>query len=101
MTSSESGGRKDEASLVRRIRDGETDLFYDMVKDCQRAVYTAAFSILRDAADAEEICQEAILKAWVGLSRFRMESKFSTWLVQITMNEARMRLRKDKKHHFR
>jgi len=72
-----------------------------MVKDCQRAVYTAAFSILRDTADAEEVCQEAIFKAWAGLSRFRMESKFSTWLVQITMNEARMRLRKDKKHHFR
>ena len=72
-----------------------------MVKDCQRALYTAAFSILRDAADAEEVCQEAIAKAWAGLSRFRMESKFSTWLVQITMNEARMRLRKDRKHRFR
>lgn len=101
LTGSESGGRKDEASLVRRIRDGESDLFYEMVKECQRAVYTAAFSILRDDADAEEVCQEAILKAWAGLSRFRMESKFSTWLVQITMNEARMRLRKDKKHRFR
>jgi len=72
-----------------------------MVRDCQRALYTAAFSILRDAADAEEVCQEAIAKAWAGLSRFRMESKFSTWLVQITMNEARMRLRKDRKHRFR
>ena len=101
MTGSESGGKTDEASLLRRIRDGENDLFYEMVKDCQRAVYTAAFSVLRDAADAEEVCQEAILKAWVGLSRFRMESKFSTWLVQITMNEARMRLRKDRKDRFR
>ena len=101
MTGSESGGKTDEASLLKRIRDGESNLFYEMVKDCQRAVYTAAFSILRDAADAEEVCQEAILKAWVGLNRFRMESKFSTWLVQITMNEARMRLRKDRKDRFR
>lgn len=101
MTASEAGGSKDEASLIRRIRDGESDLFQEMVKGCQRAVYTAAFSVLRDAADAEEVCQEAILKSWAGLSRFRMESKFSTWLVQITINEARMRLRKDKKHRFR
>ncbi len=101
MVASESGEKQDEASLVRRIRDGETDLFSEMVKECQRAVFTAAFSILRDAADAEEVCQDAIAKAWAGLSRFRMESKFSTWLVQITMNEARMRLRKDRKHRFR
>ncbi len=101
MAGSESGGRKDEASLVKRIKDGEKDVFSEMVEDCQRAVYTAAFSILRDAADAEEVCQDAIAKAWAGLSRFRMESKFSTWLVQITMNEARMRLRKDRKHRFR
>ncbi len=101
MPGSESGGGKDEASLLRRIRNGESDLFCELVKNCQRAIYTAAFSILRDAADAEEVCQEAILKAWAGLSRFRMQSKFSTWLVQITMNEARMRLRKDKKHRFR
>lgn len=101
MAGSESGVKRDEASLVKRIRDGESELFCEMVKDCQRALYTAAFSILRDAADAEEVCQEAIAKAWAGLSRFRMESKFSTWLVQITMNEARMRLRKDRKHRFR
>jgi len=101
LTASESGGKRDEASLVKRIRDGESELFCEMVRDCQRALYTAAFSILRDAADAEEVCQEAIAKAWAGLSRFRMESKFSTWLVQITMNEARMRLRKDRKHRFR
>ena len=100
MTGSESGRKKDEESLIKRIRDGEGDLFCELVRECQRAIYTAAFSILRDAGDAEEVCQEAITKAWAGLGRFRMESKFSTWLVQITMNEARMRLRKDKKHRF-
>jgi RNA polymerase sigma-70 factor, ECF subfamily len=100
LAGSESGGKRDEAALVKRIRDGESELFCEMVRECQRAVYTAAFSILRDVADAEEVCQEAIAKAWAGLSRFRMESKFSTWLVQITMNEARMRLRKDRKHRF-
>jgi RNA polymerase sigma-70 factor, ECF subfamily len=101
LAGSESGEKRDETSLVKRIRDGESELFCEMVRDCQRALYTAAFSILRDAGDAEEVCQEAIAKAWAGLRRFRMESKFSTWLVQITMNEARMRLRKERKHRFR
>jgi len=45
-------------------------------------------------ADAEEVAQEAVLKAFQHLAKFRAECKFSTWLVQITINEARMRLRK-------
>lgn len=101
MAASESGAKTEETSLIKRIRDGESELFCELVRNCQRAIYTCAFSIVRDAADAEEVCQEAIAKAWAGLGRFRMESKFSTWLIQITMNEARMRLRKDRKHRFR
>ena len=100
LTESKPGAKSHEASVIERIKNGESELFCGLVRDCQRAIYTAAFSILRDAADAEEVCQEAIAKAWSALNRFRMESKFSTWLVQITMNEARMRLRKEKKHRF-
>ncbi len=100
MAGSDSESRNEEQSVLQRIKDGESELFCDLVRDCQRAVYTAAFSILRNEADAEEISQEAIAKAWAALGRFRMESKFSTWLVQITINEARMRLRKDRKHQF-
>jgi RNA polymerase sigma-70 factor (ECF subfamily) len=52
-------------------------------------VFLAAASILRNDADAEEAPQDAILKAYKYLASFRQESKFSTWLVQIAINEAR------------
>jgi RNA polymerase sigma-70 factor (ECF subfamily) len=50
---------------------------------------------VKNDADAEEAAQEAVLKAFMHIREFRAESKFSTWLVQITINEARMKLRKD------
>jgi RNA polymerase sigma-70 factor (ECF subfamily) len=55
---------------------------------------------LNNPADAEEVAQEAVLKAFSGLARFRGEAKFSTWLIQITINEARLRLRKDRRHLY-
>ena len=84
-----------EQILVKRIQNGEPDKFYELVKPYERRVYTAAFAILRNAADAEEVAQEAILKAFANLKQFRAESKFSTWLIQIAVNEARMRRRKE------
>ena len=84
-----------EQNLVRRVQNGEQDKFYELVKPYERRVYTAAFAILRNAADAEEVAQEAILKAFANLRQFRAESKFSTWLIQIAVNEARMRRRKE------
>jgi RNA polymerase sigma-70 factor (ECF subfamily) len=84
-----------EQALIRRIQSGEHDKFYELVKPYERRVYSAAFAILRNAADAEEVAQEAILKAFANLRQFRSESRFSTWLIQIAVNEARMRRRKD------
>jgi len=63
-------------------------------------IYVSALSILGNEADAEEVAQEAILKAFRSLPRFRRESKFSTWLVQIAINEAKMKLRKDRRHLY-
>jgi RNA polymerase sigma-70 factor, ECF subfamily len=84
-----------EDALIRRIQNGESDKFYELVKPYERRVYTAAFAVLRNAADAEEVAQEAILKAFANLRQFRAEARFSTWLIQIAVNEARMRRRKD------
>ena len=84
-----------EQDLVKRVQNGEQDKFYELVKPYERRVYGAAFAILRNAADAEEVAQEAILKALANLRQFRAESKFSTWLIQIAVNEARMRRRKE------
>jgi len=56
--------------------------------------------LLSNHHDAEEVAQEAVLKAFANLSRFRGDAKFSTWLIQITINEARMRYRKDRAHLY-
>jgi len=89
-----------ETDVLRRVRSGETDLFYELVRPCERAVFLAALGVANNEADAEECAQEAILKAFRNLSRFRGESKFSTWLIQITINEARMRVRKRRSHLY-
>lgn len=79
---------------------GDREAFYRLVQPCEKPVFSAAMAILNNAADAEEVAQEAILKALANLHRFRGESKFSTWLIQITINEARLKLRKDRKHLY-
>jgi RNA polymerase sigma-70 factor (ECF subfamily) len=86
-----------EPELIQRVRQGQEELFYRLIEPYQRAVYAAAFSVLGNEADAEEVAQEAFLKAYAKLDQFRAECKFSTWLIQITINEARMRRRKDRK----
>src|ERR1700730_1052598 len=83
-----------EVELIRRVRDGEHDLFYELIRPYERRVYAAAFAILRNEADAEDAAQEAMLKAFRHIRQFRAEARFSTWLIQITVNEARMRRRK-------
>ena len=89
-----------ESNLIERVCAGEKECFYTLVRPYERAVFTAAMSILNNIADAEEVAQEAVLKAFKHLAGFRREAKFSTWLVQITINEARLKLRKDRRHLY-
>ena len=88
-------GQLSEVEMVRRVRDGDSDLFYELVRPYERRVYSAAFAILRNSADAEDAAQEAMLKAFRHIKQFREEARFSTWLIQIAVNEARMRRRKN------
>src|SRR5260370_18095442 len=83
-----------EATLIRRVREGEHELFYELIRPYERRVYAAAFAILRNEADAEDVAQEAVLKAFKHIRQFRAEARFSTCLIRITVNEARMRRRK-------
>jgi len=89
-----------ERELTERVLNGETQLFYELIRPYERAVFLAAMSILGNEADSEEVAQEAMLKAFKNLARFRRESKFSTWLIQIAINEAKMKLRKDRRHLY-
>src|SRR5215467_6104523 len=87
-----------ERGLIQRIRDGEHEAFYVLVRPYEKRVYAAALALLRNDADAEDCAQEAILKAFKNIRQFRSEAKFSTWLIQIAVNEARMRRRKQRTH---
>jgi RNA polymerase sigma-70 factor, ECF subfamily len=91
---------QEEAAMIRRVLDGEKSLFYELVHPYERAVFVAAMSVVHNEQDAEDVAQEAVLKAFIHLKSFRAESKFSTWLIQITINEARMKLRKDHAHLY-
>jgi len=91
---------RSEAELIARIKGGDAEAFYDLVRPYERAVFLAALSLVKNDADAEEVTQEAILKAFKNIPRFRQEAKFSTWLIQISINEAKMKLRKDRRHLY-
>ena len=87
---------RDEAQIIASILAGNTHEFHELIRPHERSVYAMALSLLRNEADAEEAAQEAFLKAFRNLHRFRGESKFSTWLISITLNEARSRIRSGK-----
>jgi RNA polymerase sigma-70 factor, ECF subfamily len=89
-----------EEELIRQICAGQTELFCTLIAPYQRTVYSVAYSVLNNAADAEEVVQEVFLNALKSLSNFRAESKFSTWLIQITINEARWRVRRNRAHLY-
>jgi RNA polymerase sigma-70 factor (ECF subfamily) len=82
-----------DAGLIARILAGERELFHELVQPYEKSVYFATFSILQNQQDAEDAAQETVLKALKNLGNFRAESKFSTWLISIAVNEARARLR--------
>src|SRR4030081_3824803 len=85
-----------EQQLIASVQQGKRELFYELVRPYERRVYAAALAILRNEADAEDVCQEAMLKAFAHLRQFRAEARFSTWLIQITVNEALMRRRRER-----
>jgi RNA polymerase sigma-70 factor (ECF subfamily) len=82
-----------ERTLVAEILAGNHERYYELIAPIERRVYYTAYAILRAEADAEEVSQEAILKGFRGLRTFRGEARFSSWLLSIVANEARMRLR--------
>ena len=85
-----------ESELIASILAGERQLFHELVRPYERSLYFAAYSVLENEHDAEDVAQETVLKGLKNLPSFRGESKFGTWLVSIAINEARARLRHDR-----
>jgi len=92
----EQAGTTREQDLIARVQRGQNELFYELVRPYERRVYAAALAILRNESDAEDAAQEAMLKAFANIRQFRAEARFSTWLIQITVNAALMRRRRER-----
>jgi len=84
----------DETKLVDAARGGDVGAFEQLVKRYDRNVFRIAQHITQNREDAEDVVQDAFLKAFQNLGQFQGQSKFYTWLVRIAVNEALMRLRR-------
>jgi len=89
-----------EMALVHLVCGGDREAYWRLVQPHLRAVLSVARAILMNLAEAEEVAQEAVLRGLSNIQRFRGQLKFSTWLIQITINEARNRLRQDRRQEL-
>jgi RNA polymerase sigma-70 factor (ECF subfamily) len=76
----------DEAALIGKARLGDPQAFETLVLRYQRYVYNLALRVVGNPLDAEDIAQQAFVKAWRGLPQFKGEAHFSTWLYRIVTN---------------
>ncbi|MGI4831070.1 MAG: sigma-70 family RNA polymerase sigma factor [Janthinobacterium lividum] len=85
-----------DLALVARAKAGDTAAFEQLVRQYDRQIYRTALHITQNREDAEDITQDVFFKAFQKLEQFQGNSKFSTWLVRIAVNESLMRLRRRK-----
>jgi RNA polymerase sigma-70 factor, ECF subfamily len=90
------GDTGQELALVTAAREGDIQAFEQLIQKYDRNVFRIAQHITQNREDAEDVVQDAFLKAYQNLNKFQGNSKFYTWLVRIAVNEALMRLRKRK-----
>jgi RNA polymerase sigma-70 factor (ECF subfamily) len=83
-----------EIDCIRRILAGERQLFQELIRPCERAIYFLLFSLLRNEAEVEDAAQETAIKVFLNLHSFRGDSQFRTWVLSIARNEGLGRLRK-------
>jgi len=87
-------GVSEEADLISRAREGESEAFARLVRLHEANIRRLATGLLMDPDEAEDAAQEVFIKAHKSLPRFRGESRFSTWLHRITVNHCRDVLRR-------
>jgi RNA polymerase sigma-70 factor (ECF subfamily) len=94
MTAPEATGSP-EAELIASILAGEREKFHILILPYEAQLFRTAFALVKNQQEAEDVVQDAVLKAYRNLRSFRGDAKFSTWLISITLNEARGRLRRE------
>jgi RNA polymerase sigma-70 factor (ECF subfamily) len=86
----------DDLDLVHASKNGDVTAFEQLVKRYDRKLLRIAQSVTHNREDSQDAVQEAFLKAYQNLATFREDSKFSTWLIRITLNQSLMKLRKQR-----
>jgi RNA polymerase sigma-70 factor (ECF subfamily) len=85
--------RLDDVELVGRARDGDVSAFGELVERYREVAFRTAWVITRSSAEAEDAAQEAFVKAFYALGRFRVGDAFRPWILRIVSNEAKNRRR--------
>lgn len=76
----------DERILIAAVRNGDTDAFAQLIAPLQRRIYSMCYDLCGSHDDAQDIAQEAFIKAYKGLPNFAGEAAFSTWMYRIAVN---------------
>jgi RNA polymerase sigma factor (sigma-70 family) len=93
----EPGQPAEEAALIERARHGDQEAYDVLVRRYQEVVFRTAYLITTDAGEAEDAAQEAFVKAYRALGRFRPDAPFRPWILRIAANEARNRRRSERR----
>ncbi len=95
-------GPADEMKLVRQAQDGDERAFARLLAPYMRKAYHMALKITRNREDAEDAAQQCFLNAYSHIGQFNGQSRFSSWLLRIAINEAliRVRKRRSEDHHL-
>ena len=89
----------DEENVVDAARDGDRGAFAELVRAHQSEVFTLALRLVRDREIAADVAQEAFIRAWRAIPRFRADARFSTWMHRITVNTAFSHRAKQRRSH--
>ena len=74
------------AELISRSRRGDLSAFRLLMESQQRYAYAVAYRLLHDTENAKDVVQEAFIRVWNNLDKYRQEVKFTTWLYKIVIN---------------
>lgn len=83
-----------ESELISAAQSGNPEAFSILMNSCYQPTFRLAIGMMRNREDAEDVLQDAMLKAYSNLKRFQGNSRFYTWFVRITINEALMKIRR-------
>src|SRR5215210_275613 len=90
---------EDVGHLVAAAKEGDREAFEALVKATYADTYTLAYRLTGDEEDARDVVQDAYLRAFRGIKRFRGDAQFSTWMYRITANCSATHLGRGARHH--